>query len=183
MPAQCSTTPRGNRLISRCRGIASRAECATKIRPPAPKAYDANPAPEHDLGVGLPSGTRRGDFLRSAAIAATARLKDGLDVLLRAVLWPGMLQHRFGHLAVALPFMGLFVHLTVWYVFVRTRSLARGAIAASSLLAAASSPVRTLGSRTTERTDSRAGCSGARRWRGSWRIRGAGQHGRQLGAE
>lgn len=58
------------------------------------------------------------------AQASTAALKsmDSLDVLLRVLLLPRSLLHAYGHLVVLLPFMWLFVWLTVHYVYMRTRS-------------------------------------------------------------
>lgn len=59
---------------------------------------------------------------RQAALLAALRGKDGLDVTLRLILAPELLLHRYGHLAVLLPYMAFFVALTLWYVFKRTDS-------------------------------------------------------------
>ncbi len=47
--------------------------------------------------------------------------KDFLDVCLRILLAPEFLKTTYGHMAVTLPFMGLFAFLTVHYVFKRTQ--------------------------------------------------------------
>ncbi len=53
-------------------------------------------------------------------------IKDGLDLSLRLVFAPDSLLHPYGHLAVLLPLMGLFIFITIWYVFRRTGSLLLG---------------------------------------------------------
>lgn len=75
------------------------------------------------------------DGLR-AALGEALRLKDGLDVVLRVLLWPATLSNRFGHMAVALPLMAAFVFLVTWYVNVRTGSLLRGGLTAATVLTA-----------------------------------------------
>lgn len=68
---------------------------------------------------------------RASALVEAARLKDGLDVVLRVLFCPQLLLSRFGHLAVALPFLFLFLSLVTIYVLRRTRSLALATLAAS----------------------------------------------------
>src|SRR5262249_19171419 len=58
-----------------------------------------------------------------AALQQSVRTKDSLDVTLRLLFTPRFLLHRFGHLAVLLPFLALFTYLSMWYVFTRTSSL------------------------------------------------------------
>lgn len=48
--------------------------------------------------------------------------KDFLDLVLRILLAPDFLKSKYGHMAVLLPFMGLFCFLTMHYVFRRTHS-------------------------------------------------------------
>jgi len=64
---------------------------------------------------------------RLATFLQALQTKDGLDLSLRTILAPSSLLHPYGHLAVLLPFMGIWLILLVWYVFARTNSLLLGA--------------------------------------------------------
>lgn len=68
-----------------------------------------------------------------AALRQAALLKDGLDIILRLLFFPEMLRTRFGHLAVLLPFLSLFVGLTLWLVVSRTRSRLSGIVVVAFL--------------------------------------------------
>jgi hypothetical protein len=72
---------------------------------------------------------------RAAALAEALRAKDGLDVTLRLLVAPSALLPFYGHLTVLLPFLALFLFLTLWLVRERTGSLALGLAAASFVLA------------------------------------------------
>ena len=67
------------------------------------------------------------------ALTQAFKLKDGLDVVLRVLFAPSMLVHRFGHVVVLMPFMAVFIFLTIWYVFMRTRSLLLGIVTVAFL--------------------------------------------------
>ena len=59
--------------------------------------------------------------------------KDSLDVSLRLLFAPGFLLNRFGHLAVLLPFMSVWIFLVIRYIFLRTGSLLLGLAAVAFL--------------------------------------------------
>jgi hypothetical protein len=58
----------------------------------------------------------------TTALAQALRGKDSLDITIRLLLAPRLLIHPYGHLSVLLPFMGLFILLTMEYAFSRTHS-------------------------------------------------------------
>jgi hypothetical protein len=66
------------------------------------------------------------DVLKSRGLRQAERLalrtKDSLDILLRLLIVPSALQHRYGHMAILIPFLGLFIALTCLYVYRRTGS-------------------------------------------------------------
>jgi hypothetical protein len=61
-----------------------------------------------------------------AALTQSLQTKDSLDLTLRLLFAPRFLLHRFGHLAILLPFMSVWIFLIIWYVFSRTHSLLLG---------------------------------------------------------
>lgn len=68
------------------------------------------------------------------ALSQSLQAKDSLDVSLRLLFGPGFLLHRFGHLAVLLPFMAMWAFLVMWYIFRRTGSLSLGCAGVMFLL-------------------------------------------------
>jgi hypothetical protein len=72
--------------------------------------------------------------LRSALKMALEQ-KDSFDIVVRLLLAPSTLVRFFGHLAVALPFLALFLFLLIWYVHRRTDSILLGVAIASFLFA------------------------------------------------
>jgi hypothetical protein len=72
---------------------------------------------------------------RLAALGPALRQKDGLDVTLRVLLAPSALLPFYGHLAVLLPFLTLFLFLALRLVRERTGSLALGLAAVAFVFA------------------------------------------------
>jgi hypothetical protein len=62
----------------------------------------------------------------AAALLQSLGVHDNLDIILRVLFLKDFLVHPYGHLAVLLPLMCIFLLLVIWYVFSRTQSLLLG---------------------------------------------------------
>jgi hypothetical protein len=135
------TAPAGARAALACAAIAAAITAAAGVVTVlVARTYLARTTYYYDSAqyrqvAALASRTLEAEGL-GAALAEAAAQKDGLDAALRVLLWPAMLRNRFGHLAVALPFLAGFVFLVAWYVLRRTRSRALAALTPAVLLSA-----------------------------------------------